>query len=134
MITSVTHITRYVRNEDEALAFYCDILGFEVHDDSMMGEKQRWLTVCAPEQKSFEVVLYNPHNWLEGEAQATALAQIGHQALLVLGTNDIHGLLKKLEQHNVSIVHPINQMPWGTDLTFKDLYGDQIYVVQPPSA
>jgi catechol 2,3-dioxygenase-like lactoylglutathione lyase family enzyme len=133
MITSVTHLTRYVRNEDEALAFYRDVLGFEVHTDNMMDEKKRWLTVCTKEQKSFEVVLYNPHNWLEGEAQSIALAQIGHQPLMVLGSNDIEALNKKLEAQGFTIVHPIGNMPWGRDLTFKDLYGDQVYVVQPNS-
>jgi catechol 2,3-dioxygenase-like lactoylglutathione lyase family enzyme len=133
MITSVTHITRYVRNEDEALAFYRDFLGFEVHTDNMMGENKRWLTITAPQQKTFEIVLYNPHNWLEGQEQDIALSQIGHQALLVLGSNDIDALHSKLEQHNYTIVTPIGDMPWGRDMTFKDLYGDQIYVVQPNS-
>ena len=131
MITSVTHITRFVHNEDEALAFYRDVLGFEVHTDTMMDEKKRWLTLCTANQKNFEVVLYNPHNWLEGQAQEIALAQIGHQALLVLGSDDLDGLVAKLEQHKLNIVRPIGEMPWGRDLTFKDPFGDEVYVVQP---
>ena len=131
MITSVTHITRYVRNEDEALAFYRDVLGFEVHTDTMMDEKKRWLTLCTSNQKNFEVVLYNPHNWLEGQAQEIALAQIGHQALLVLGSDDLDSLVAKLKQNNLNIVRPIGEMPWGRDLTFKDPFGDEVYVVQP---
>jgi predicted enzyme related to lactoylglutathione lyase len=135
MITAVTHITRYVRNEDEALAYYRDVLGFEVHTDTAMGPGMRWLTICLPNQKNFEIVLYNPSGWMENpESRDTALAQIGKQAQLILGTDDIDGLYKRLQEHGSEIVREINQMPWGRDLTFRDLYGDSVYVVEPPKA
>jgi catechol 2,3-dioxygenase-like lactoylglutathione lyase family enzyme len=129
MITGVTHLTRYVRNEDEARDFYTEVLGFEVRADSPMGENRRWLTVGVPGQ-NFEVVVYNPHNWLEGEAQTKALEMIGHQPLMVLGTGDMDALVARLQTNNVTITRPIGQMPWGRDLTFLDLYGDEVYVVE----
>ncbi len=135
MITAVTHVTRYVRNEDEALAYYRDVLGFELHTDNSMGPGRRWLTICLPNQKNFELVLYNPTAWMETpEAREFALSQIGKQAQLILSTDDLDDLHKRLEEHGSVIIREINQMPWGRDMTFRDLYGDTVYVVEPPKA
>ena len=45
----------YVHDQDEALKFYVDKLGFRVHTDSRNGD-YRWLTVQHPEQPSFQIV------------------------------------------------------------------------------
>src|SRR3989304_4171152 len=55
MFTKITHITMFVHNQDEALAFY-QKLGFVVHTDAMFGP-MRWLTLHLPEQKDTELVL-----------------------------------------------------------------------------
>jgi catechol 2,3-dioxygenase-like lactoylglutathione lyase family enzyme len=39
----------YVRDQDEALAFYVDKLGFRIHTDVRNGD-YRWLTVQHPDQ------------------------------------------------------------------------------------
>ena len=49
----------YVRDQDEALAFYVEKLGFKVHTDVRNGE-YRWLTVQHPEQPSFQLGLFTP--------------------------------------------------------------------------
>ncbi len=133
MITQVTHVTRYVRDEDATLKFYLEVLGFELHTDTGMQGGGRWLTVNVPGNKHFEVVLSNPITWLKGEQQAEALRQIGHQAMLVLATSDIEELHAKLEAAGAKInPRGISDMPWGRDMTFHDLEGNEIYVVQPP--
>ena len=48
MALSITHTPVYCTDLDEALAFYTQRLGFEVHDDVPMGPEMRWLTVRAP--------------------------------------------------------------------------------------
>jgi catechol 2,3-dioxygenase-like lactoylglutathione lyase family enzyme len=49
----------YVRDQDEALAFYVDKVGFRVHTDVRNGD-YRWLTVQHPEQPSFQLGLFVP--------------------------------------------------------------------------
>ena len=49
----------YVRDQDEALAFYVEKLGFRVHTDVRNGD-YRWLTVQHPEQPSFQLGLFAP--------------------------------------------------------------------------
>ncbi|MER3483757.1 MAG: hypothetical protein C4332_11995, partial [Meiothermus sp.] len=93
---------------------------------------RRWLTVSTPGQKDFELVLYNPKTWLEGEAQAKALSQIGSQALTVFATDGMDGLYNKLKAQGVKLDSEIGTTPWGRDLSFRDLYGNSMYVVEPP--
>ena len=49
----------YVRDQEEALEFYVEKLGFRVHTDAKNGD-YRWLTVQHPEQPSFQLGLYKP--------------------------------------------------------------------------
>ena len=54
MTQGVETVGRYVRDQDEALAFYVEKLGFRVHTDVRNGE-YRWLTVQHQEQPSFQL-------------------------------------------------------------------------------
>ena len=49
----------YVRDQQEALAFYVEKLGFRVHTDVGNGD-YRWLTVQHPGQPSFQLGLFTP--------------------------------------------------------------------------
>src|SRR5258708_1163458 len=46
MITRLTHVTVLVRDQDEALRFYTEKLGFEKRFDVAFGPGARWLTVA----------------------------------------------------------------------------------------
>ena len=49
----------YVRDQEEALSFYVEKLGFTVHTDARNGD-YRWLTVQHPDQPSFQLGLFAP--------------------------------------------------------------------------
>ena len=59
MSQGVEVVGLYVRDQDEALAFYVEKLGFRVHTDVRNGD-YRWLTVQHPEQPSFQLGLFTP--------------------------------------------------------------------------
>jgi catechol 2,3-dioxygenase-like lactoylglutathione lyase family enzyme len=59
MTQGVEVVGLYVRDQDEALAFYVEKLGFRVHTDVRNGD-YRWLTVQHPEQPSFQLGLFAP--------------------------------------------------------------------------
>jgi catechol 2,3-dioxygenase-like lactoylglutathione lyase family enzyme len=72
MIRKMSHATIFVKNQEEALKFYRDKLGFKVHTDAMVGEDFRWLTMTAPDQVDFEIILMEPKpGMLMDEATAT---------------------------------------------------------------
>jgi uncharacterized glyoxalase superfamily protein PhnB len=131
MVARITHATRYVRDEEEALAFYRDVLGFEINSNMPMGENLRWITISTPEQKDFELVLFDPTKWMTGEEQKAMLEQIGKQSQLIFSTHDIEALYKQLIEKGVHLDTPaIRDLPWGRDLVFSDLYGNSINVVE----
>src|ERR1700685_4644729 len=59
MSQCVQEVGLYVRDQDEALAFYVEKLGFRVHTDVRNGD-YRWLTVQHPDQPSFQLGLFVP--------------------------------------------------------------------------
>ena len=59
MSQGVEVVGLYVRDQDEALAFYVEKLGFRVHTDVRNGD-YRWLTVQHPDQPSFQLGLFTP--------------------------------------------------------------------------
>ena len=62
MLKAVSHVTLWVDDQDEALAFYTDKLGCEVRDDVTVEEMDnfRWLTVGAPAQPDLRIALLRP--------------------------------------------------------------------------
>ncbi|MFY9574248.1 MAG: VOC family protein, partial [Blastocatellia bacterium] len=60
MISRMSHATIYVIDQDQALEFYRDKLGFKVTTDVTMDGGFRWLTVAPQDQSGFEIVLMDP--------------------------------------------------------------------------
>ena len=65
----------YVRDQDEALAFYVEKFGFCVHTDVRNGD-YRWLTVQHPDQPSFQLGLFTPESPMLDAATAQTLREI----------------------------------------------------------
>ena len=60
MITKVSHMTLYVRDQKVAYDVYVNKLGFKVNTDQTMENGMRWLTVMPPGQPEVEIVLAEP--------------------------------------------------------------------------
>ena len=90
MIQGVAVVGLYVRDQDEALAFYVEKLGFRVHTDVGNGD-YRWLTVQHPKQPSFQLGLFTPGPPVLDAATAQAVRAIvakGGMPPLVLTVDD----------------------------------------------
>ena len=88
----------YVRDQEEALAFYVEKLGFRVHTDARNGGF-RWLTVQHPEQPSFQLGLFMPGAPMQDEETARALRALvakGVMPPLVLMVNDCRAAYDRL--------------------------------------
>ena len=72
MSPCVQEVGLYVRDQDEALAFYVEKLGFRVHTDVRNGD-YRWLTVQHPDQPSLQLGLFKPGPPVHDEATAQTL-------------------------------------------------------------
>src|SRR4030088_478600 len=98
MTQGVDVVGLYVRNQDEALAFYVEKLGFRVHTDVRNGD-YRWLTVQHPEQPSFQLGLFKPGPPVHDAATAQALNEVvakGAMPPLVLVVNNCRAAYERL--------------------------------------
>ena len=116
----------YVRDQDEALAFYVDKLGFRVHTDARNGD-YRWLTVQHPEQPSFQLGLVKPGPPVHDAATAQALAAIvakGAMPPLVLSVDDCRAACDRMRALGVEFTQePVAR--YGTvDAGFRDPSGN----------
>ena len=116
----------YVRDQDEALAFYVGKLGFRVHTDVRNGD-YRWLTVQHPDQPSFQLGLFTPGPPVHDAATAQALhAMVSKGAMppLVLTVDDCRAAHKQMSARGVEFTQePMDR--YGTvDAGFRDPSGN----------
>ena len=135
MIRKMSHATIFVNNQEEALQFYRDKLGFQVHTDAMVGEDFRWLTLNTKDQPDFEIVLMEPKpGMLMDEATATQLRAIMEKGVLgagVFNTDDCHATYQELKDKGVKFVSEPAERPYGIEAVFKDNSGNWFSLTQP---
>jgi catechol 2,3-dioxygenase-like lactoylglutathione lyase family enzyme len=123
----------YVRDADEALAFYVDKLGFRVHTDVKNGD-YRWLTVQHPEQPSFQLGLFVPGPPTVDAATAQTLkAALAKGAMppLVLVVDDCRAAHDRLAARGVEFTQAPEERYGSVDASFRDPSGNGWKMVQP---
>ena len=135
MIRRMSHATIMVNNQEEALQFYKDKLGFEVHTDAMVGEDFRWLTMNTKDQPDFEIVLMEPKpGMLMDEETSTQLRVIMAKGVLgagVFNTDDCRATFEEMKSKGVVFVSEPAERPYGIEAVFKDNSGNWFSLTQP---
>ena len=135
MIRRMSHATIFVKDQNEALSFYRDKLGFEVHTDAMVGEDFRWLTLNTKDQPNFEIILMQPRaGMLMDEATARQLHEIMDKGVLgagVFNTDDCRGTYEDLKSKGVEFVSEPAERPYGIEAVFRDNSGNWFSLTQP---
>ncbi|HET9862014.1 MAG TPA: VOC family protein [Steroidobacteraceae bacterium] len=125
MTRSIDVIGLYVRDQDEALAFYVDKLGFQVHSDVRNGN-YRWLTVQLPEQP-FQLGLFLPGPPVHDAATAQALREMvakGAMPPLVLAVDDCRKSFERLSALGVEFTQEPVDRYGAVDAGFRDPSGN----------
>jgi catechol 2,3-dioxygenase-like lactoylglutathione lyase family enzyme len=122
----------YVQDQDEALAFYVDKLGFRVHTDARNGN-YRWLTVQYPDQPFFQLGLFLPGPPTHDAATAQSLRALlakGAMPPLVLVVDDCRAAYERMRTAGVEFIQePIDR--YGTvDAGFRDPSGNGWKMIQ----
>jgi predicted enzyme related to lactoylglutathione lyase len=128
-IDRLAQVTIIVRDQDEALKFYVEKLGFEKRQDQTFGGF-RWLTVAPPGQKDVEIVLEKPAADMGPARQQQLAAQIGQAPSWVLESSDVQQAYEILKARGVDFERPPEKLPYGMQAVFKDLYGNSFALVQ----
>ena len=122
----------YVHDQDEALSFYVDKLGFAVHTDAGNGD-YRWLTVQLPDQPQFQLGLFKPGPPVHDAATAQTLRAMlakGAMPPLVLQVDDCRAAYERMRGKGVEFTQePIDR--YGTvDAGFRDPSGNGWKMIQ----
>ena len=132
MSQGVEVVGLYVHDQDEALAFYTEKVGFRKHTDVRNGD-YRWLTVQHPEQPSFQLGLFRPGPPVLDEATAqTVRAMVAKGAMppLVLIVGNCRTAYEQMRAKGVEFTQePIDR--YGTvDAGFRDPSGNGWKMIQ----
>jgi len=122
----------YVRDQDEALQFYVEKLGFEVHTDARNGD-YRWLTVQHPEQPSFQLGLFKPQPSTVDEATAQSLNEAvakGAMPPLVLVVEDCRKAYQEFRARGVEFTQEPVERYGSVDASFRDPSGNGWKLIQ----
>lgn len=119
---------------DAALAFYRDVLGFEVRNDVGYGD-MRWITVGPAGQPGTSIVLYppaaDPGVTDDEKRTITEMMAKGTYATLVFATPDLDATFDKLQAAGAEVVQEPTDQPYGIrDAAFRDPAGNQLRLNQ----
>jgi catechol 2,3-dioxygenase-like lactoylglutathione lyase family enzyme len=117
MITKVKLVSINVKDQDRALAFYTEKLGFKLLTDQPMGpsETSRWIEVQPPEGDA-KVVLFK---------QSEESASTQPMSNIIFTSRDVQKTYEELSERGVEFTEPPTTQFWGTYAIFADPDGNK---------
>ena len=116
VISKIKFLGIPVADQDRALCFYTEKLGFEVVGDVPFDEKQRWITLAIPGAET-RVTLFTPPGQ---EDRVGSFVNMGYQV------TDLQKTYEELSAKGVEFVKPPKTESWGVAAIMKDSEGNQI--------
>jgi catechol 2,3-dioxygenase-like lactoylglutathione lyase family enzyme len=130
----ITHSSVFVLDQDQALDFYVNKLGFEVNMDVDMGF-MRWLTVNLPGDPERQVLLEHPGPPAHDAATAEQIRELVTKGAtgfaLGFATDDLYKTYETLKAKGVEITDEPTERFYGIDCGIRDPFGNNIRIVQP---
>lgn len=126
----------WVLDQDEAVDFYTNKVGFEIRQDVSLPELGgfRWVTVAPPGQQDVDIVLMaipGPPVMTEEVAdKVRELTAIGFASTVFLTTDDVQKAYEELSARGVEFTGPPEQQPYGIDCAFRDPSGNNLRLMQ----
>jgi predicted enzyme related to lactoylglutathione lyase len=119
---------------ESSLAFYRDVLGFEVRNDVSYG-RLRWITVGSADQPNTSIVLHPPAvdpGLTEDEKRTIAeIMAKGSYATIILATTDLTGTFERVQASGADVVQEPADQPYGVrDCAFRDPAGNLVRINQ----
>jgi predicted enzyme related to lactoylglutathione lyase len=114
MIKQIKFVSIPVADQNRALDFYTEKLGFTIITDQPFDEKQRWIELRVPKAET-RVVLFTS----EGDEK-----RIGTFMNVSYACNDIDKTYDELKTRGVEFTSRPKKEPWGSYATFKDSEGN----------
>ena len=121
-MTHIGLITVVVRNYDDAIAFYTDKVGFELIEDTDLGDGKRWVIVGPKGATETRILLAQAR----GERQTCVIGdQTGGRVGFFLNSDDFARDHERMTKAGVHFLEAPRNEPYGTVAVFEDLYGNK---------
>jgi len=121
MAQTLGHVALVVRDYDEALAFFTQVLNFRVIEDTRLTENKRWVLVAPPGSSGTSLLL----------ARAATPEQVSHignqtggRVSFFLHTDDFWRDYREMAARKVKFARAPREETYGTVAVFEDLYGN----------
>ncbi|MBN2025133.1 MAG: VOC family protein [Actinobacteria bacterium] len=122
MTQGIGYVAVVVQEYDEAIAFYTGTLGFDLIEDTSLGEGKRWVLIAPPVSSGTRLLLARAVT----PEQATRIGnQTGGRVFLFLHTDDFWRDYRALQARGVHFLEEPRQEAYGTVAVFEDLYGNR---------
>ena len=127
----------WVHDQDDALAFYTQKLGWEVRSDVTLPEMGnfRWLTVGVPGQEVEITLMAIPGAPVFEEETRQKILDLmarGASGGLFFKTDDCRATYEELKSRGVEFTQEPNEQPYGIDAGFRDVSGNHFRMTQMP--
>jgi catechol 2,3-dioxygenase-like lactoylglutathione lyase family enzyme len=124
----LAHVAFVVRDYDEAIAFFVDILQFSVVEDTYQPEQdKRWVLVAPPCDAATSLLLARA---ITPEQVAVVGKQAAGRVFLFLSTDDFWRDYHRMRDLGVRFVREPTQQAYGMVAVFEDLYGNRWDLLQ----
>lgn len=121
MKQNIAHIALVVRDYDEAITWYSQMLGFTLIEDSYQPEQdKRWVLIAPPGGSGTTLLLAKASTPTQAEFIGN---QAGGRVFLFLQTDDFWRDYNAMSEKGITFTRPPKTAPYGTVAVFKDLYG-----------
>lgn len=128
MSQSIATIALLVAEYDEAIAFYCDIAGFDLIADNDMGGGKRWVVVAPPGRSGAQLLLARA----DGESQRASIGnQGGGRVMFFLETSNFLKDHAAMLERGVTFLEEPRHEAYGSVAVFQDLYGNKWDLIEP---
>jgi len=116
MLKRIKFVSVPVRDQDRALAFWTEKMGFQIVTDQAMGESgsSRWIELRIPGAQTGITLFTVP-----GQED-----RIGTFSGLSFATDDVEKTYRELQGRGVEFAQPPKKESWGTSAIFKDVDGN----------
>lgn len=115
MIRGIKFVSVPVKDQDAALKFYTEALGFKVQTDQPFNDKQRWIELGIPGAET-GLVLFTP----DGQED-----RIGSFQPMSLWCDDVFATAEQMKSRGVTFIKEPKKEGWGTSAIFQDVDGNR---------
>lgn len=131
MNQKLAYLSLLVRDYDEAIAYFTQILDFDLLEDTDMGAGKRWVRVSPPGSSETGLLLAKAVN---AEQESRIGNQTGGRVFLFLHTDNFQRDHERMKAKGVKFIEEPRNEIYGTVVVFEDLYGNKWDFIEPKEA